>query len=237
MTPDPTATSGWEPFDPYDPAGPQYVPAGFGGAASPPGWAAAPPTAPPPSVAPPAYPPPVAPGPAPTYGYPPPPPYGGSYPVAGYGPYGGGYVPNRPPLRPGVVTAASVVAWVLAGLLILCALGLFTGAKFFEELHANGYETADLTGEFVFDGIANGIAAALLITGGVQYSARRPWGRGLVLVGGGIAFALSVYWIVRLPSILVFWSFVFATISVALLVLGVLPAGRRWLADAPRPRP
>lgn len=163
-------------------------------------------------------------------------PYPGTpYPAYGYPPYGAGYAPNRGSLRPGVVTAASVVGYVLAGFLILCAIFLFTGAKVIDDLRSSGFDTTDMSDEFVLDGLLNLVSAGLLIAGGVQYSLRRPLGRAMVLIGGGIAFALSVYWVSRLPSVLTFYGFFFGALAVAVLILAVLPAGRRWLLAATNP--
>ncbi len=98
-----------------------------------------------------------------------------------------------PPRRPGVVTAAAVLAYVQAGITGVIALILFVGL----------FARAPSTGALLVDVLvvlATATGAALLIAGGVRLTGGR--GRVPLVVACVLEFAICVYYIV-----------VFATLS------------------------
>ena len=202
-----------EPFDP-NPAGP---PPGYG--YPPPGYAQ--PGYPQPGYAPPGYGPP---------GYP---PYG--YPAApGYPPYG--YPPVPGDARPGAATTSAVLAFVLSGLLILGGLLLFLGGAIAGDIEDSFDSGTHIGLELALDGVANLVAGGLLIAGGVSVLGRRPNGRVLLSIGGGIVLALSVYWTVRFDDIRSdSWTFdaaLFLVLSVLTVCFAWSTPVSRWLQSA-----
>jgi len=162
-------------------------------------------------------------------------PYPGApyqYPAAQYpAPYpypyrGGPYVPVAPP-RPGTATASAVLGYVTAGLLIIAALIVLTGASIVDDLGGGP------TGELIADGLLNLLAAGLLIGGSVGMTSRSTTGRSVHGVGSAIVVCLSIYWIARWDEDLpgrFFWAAVFFLLAVIALVLSWLPEVTRWLA-------
>jgi hypothetical protein len=154
----------------------------------------------------------AAPGQPPDRGAPPgysgPPPTGMyQYPPWPYPPYPPAYPPYAPypaPAaragdgRPGAVTAAAVVGWVLAGLLLLAAGLLFFGAAFLRDFDAvNGTSTGSYVAEFTIDALVDVVTAGLLIAGGIGLTNRSAPGRVLLTVGASVVVAVAVYWLAR----------------------------------------
>lgn len=164
------------------------------------------------------------------YAYPNPSPYG--YPAVQLG--------ER---RPGTVTAAAVLGYVSAGLLVIAAMIVFTGASLIAGIEG----TADAgvnryTIELTFDGFVNLIAAGLLIAGGVLMTTRRPAGRTMYSIGAGIVLVEAVYWLGRWGSLvqdvggMAFYAILFTALAVIGLTLAWTRDCTRWLTGSP-PRP
>lgn len=175
---------------------------------------------PPPGNAYPQGPPPGYPG----YGYGPPPGYA---PPPGYG-----GPPGEP--RPGTLTAAAVLGYVCAGLLILAGILLFLGASVVANLdNLSGAYLGDYTFEFSVDGVVNLIAAGLLIGGSVMMAGRNPTGRLLYFVAGGIVVVETIYWLARWASrtdgAVVFYALLYAALVVVGMSLAATGGGSRWL--------
>ncbi len=158
-------------------------------------------------------------------------PYGYGY---GYAPQGYGPAHPREP-RPGTLTAAAVLGYVTAGLLLLAGIILFTGASTVNDLNDNFDISNTYSSEFVTAGIVNLIAGGLLIGGAVAMTGRSSTGRALCTAGNGIVVALTVYWLTRWGTRtgaegLIFWAFVFATLAVVGAALSFTSDGNRWLA-------
>ena len=170
------------------------------------------------------------PGYPPQQGYPPP-----GYPYAyppGYG--------QRPPGRPGSVTAAAVLAYVAAGLLIFAALILFSSADFANSLGNDlNTDTSSTTGELAVDGVINLVAAGLLIVGAVMLAGRRLQGRLLLTIGTGIVVVTAIYWIARFNAYggTVFFALLFSALVIVGLSLAYTTAAREWLSATAAPPP
>jgi hypothetical protein len=192
----------------------------------------------PPPTLPPEPGPPVPPYPDP---YGPPNPYGYPY-LAGYG------YPGVPPgrQRPGTLTAAAVLGYVNAGLLVIAGLLLFAGASLVNSLDdsSDGVNVEDFTAELTFDGFLNLLAAGLLIAGGVIMSARRPNGRLVYSLGAGVVVAEVVYWLGRwgsriedISGVLVY-GLLFGALAVTGAALAWTRDGTGWLSSSqPAPQP
>jgi hypothetical protein len=135
-----------------------------------------------------------------------------------------GYGYPTPPgaSRPGTVVAAAVLAYVVAGLLILAGLFLFYGATVISSLSDSvGSNGSGVAAEAVLDGIVNFVAAGLLIAGAVLTTIRRGNGRPLLTTGAVVCLAAGVYWVIRAHDVAVLpWLVLFVAptiIAVALL--------------------
>jgi hypothetical protein len=149
-----------------------------------------------------------------------PPGYG--YPVGPYpspNPYG--YV-ARGSGRPGTLTAASVLAYVQAGLLLIAMLMLFYGASILN----NFDDGSAVTSELVVDGVVNALLAGLFIWGGVAMSLRQPAGRLLITTAGALCVIDGSYWMMRFPSAVV------AFYMILFIALPAIAAGLAWSAVA-----
>lgn len=153
----------------------------------------------------------------------------------GYG-YGYPQQQNRyaAPTRPGHVLGASVLAYVLGALLILAGILLIFGASLASSLgDVAGTDTGSITAELVLDGVANLVAAGLLIAGGVNLTSGRLSGRVLLGWGAALTGAASVYWLARTSG--ASGAVVYALAFDALAAIAVwLMAGAgvtRWLRE------
>ncbi|MBV9593172.1 MAG: hypothetical protein JO147_05160 [Actinobacteria bacterium] len=193
------------------PGQPGY-PVGAPASAYPPGY---------PSPYPPGYPPPYPPGfPSP---YPPGYPVGAYYP--GYPPSGSG--------RPGALTAAVVLGYVVAGLLIIASFSVFAGASAISD-NDNVYRTN--SAEYVVAGIVSLIAGGLLITGSVMMTNRNLRGRPIFQIAAVIDLILGIYWMTK-DAVFIAWCGLFvAPIVVAVALLGHR-AVTGWLRGAPQGPP
>lgn len=170
-------------------------------------------------------------------------PYYGQYPqpqgypgYPGYPPPYPGYPPPPPygTPRPGTATAANVLAYVTAGLLIAAGLLLFFGASIvsgLDELDNNSHSI--VTAELVLDGMLDLVAAGLLIAGAVSFGARNAGGRIMLSVGSGIVLGEALYWIVRSSGDATFWALVFAALVIVSLSLAWSSGANAWIRGAP----
>jgi hypothetical protein len=167
------------------------------------------------------------------YGYPYPTPYG--YPAVQPGQQ-----------RPGTLTAAAVLGYVNAGLLLIAGLLLFAGASLVNSLDeaSDSVDANDFTAELTFDGFLNLLAGGLLIAGAVIMSGRRSNGRVLFSVGAAIVIIEAVYWLGRWGSRVddvsgvVIYALLFGSLAVVGSALAWTRDGSGWLRSAPaRPSP
>jgi hypothetical protein len=203
-------------FPPYEDGQPMDP----NGGATPPAYAQ--PSAYPPGYPPPGYPPQAYPPQAWAYGYPPP-AYAYGYPPPGNG-------------RPGAVVASSVLAYILAGLLIISGVILLAVASSADEL----YDTFDagghrVTGELTADGFVDFLAAGLLIAGGVLFTTRRRTGRTMILVGNAITVAAAIYWVARTSGDAGagVWITLFTALAVVGAGLSLSARAAAWLGPKP----
>lgn len=170
--------------------------------------------------------------------YPPPAPYGqpayGQAPGApAYNAYG---YPQQPSSRPGQALASAVLAYILAGILILSGILLLFGAStvnsFGDAFHE---DTGSVTAELAFDGFVDFVAAGLLIAGGVSLSGARRRGRTLLVVGAAITVADCVYWLVRTSAAggTLFFILIYGSVAVLAMVFALSAPTRQWLSNAP----
>jgi len=146
------------------------------------------------------------------------------YPMPGYG---------GPP-RPAGLTAAAVLAYVAAGLLIFAGILLFFGASVINSFDAIDGGTASggmLTAELAFDGLLNLLSGGLLISGAVMFTGGRATGRVLMSIGCGIVIVESIYWALRTGGNGVAWSVLFAAIVIVALSLAWTAGATRWLTQ------
>jgi hypothetical protein len=176
----------------------------------------------------------------PYYGQPPPAhPPPGYYPPPGY-PYGGYAYPQtyypQQLQRPGTATAAAVLSFVTGGLLIAAALLLFAGASLVSDFgDVTQTNTTFTSTEFALDGLVNLVAAGLLIAGGVMFAGRRHTGRTLIVLGGAIVIAVSIYWIARFDGFAttVFYGLLFSALAVLAVSMAYTSATKAWLTAVP----
>ena len=129
--------------------------------------------------------------------------------------------------RPGGLMAASVLAYIDAGLLILAGLLLLIGASAIDSFN-NAFGSSDqgASAELAMDGLINLVSAGLQIAGGVMMSARSVRGRVLFTFGGAVCLAAGVYWLLRVHTAgVAIWTAVF----IALPIIGL---GMSWTAPA-----
>lgn len=133
--------------------------------------------------------------------------------------------------RPRGVLAASVLAYIDAGLLILAGLMLFVGASAVDTW-SNAFGASDngITAELTIDGLVNLVSAGLQISGGVLMAARSERGRTMLSIGGGLCILAGVYWVLRIHDVAaVVWSAVFMSMPIiAMSVAWTVPA-TTWL--------
>ena len=150
-------------------------------------------------------------------GFPPGPYPPGTNPFVGYSPG-----PSGAP-KPGVVTAAAVLAFVQAGFLVFGGLISFAGARVVADLSV----AVDGSGLLITLGILALVAAGLLIAGGVSVQRRKP---GLLIVGSAVSLGLSLWWLVLLSegSAAVTTPLVFAVLPIISLSLALSAPARSW---------
>ena len=162
-------------------------------------------------------------------------PYG--YPPPGYP----GYAATAPSQRrPGTLTASAVLGYILGGLLIFAGILLFFGANAVSSFaNSFGSSAGGYAVELVVAGVADVVAAGLLIAGGVSMTGRNPSGRRLYTAGAVVVLLATVYWIMRWAtrynaSPVVVYALLFAALAVVGLALAYAGEGSRWLGRASR---
>jgi hypothetical protein len=209
-------TQSWDPntgAQPGDPSG-GYNPAGYSGQpgqAGYPGQPGYPAGGYPGQPAQPAY------G-QPAYGPPP------GYPP-GYGDYPPAPVANR---RPGAVTAAAVLAFVQAGLVIVAGIVLLSGGT---SMIDYGGQVSGLGTEWTIVAIITIICGGVILAGGVQLFKGKA---ALVVIGSALSLLISVYWVIRISSFDVnigpalVWPLIFAVLPVITLALALGSSSKAW---------
>jgi hypothetical protein len=165
--------------------------------------------------------------------YPSPPPWAGySSPPGTPAPPPPGYpATSRYDDRPAAISAAGVLAYVDAGLLILAGLLLIVGASAVDSWNnAFGSHDNSITTELAVDGLINMMSAGLQIAGGIMIAGRSEAGRLLLTVGGGLCIAAGVYWVLRVHDVgVVIWAIVFVTLPIVAVSLARSVAATDWL--------
>lgn len=229
----PAGSTGPSPSESYPPPGypppgyptPGYPAQGYQGQ---PGWAlqayaqgayAQPPTAQGPT----GYPQAVYPSnsPPPPAGYPPP-----AYPPPGYP--GGSYpYPAAPakPRKPGVVTAAAVLAFVQAGIILIAGVTTLNGASALSDLD---FGVTRSSGSLTVLGVLALVAGGLLIAGGVSVFNKRPW---LLVAGAALSLVLSVWWMVQwdFVGIVLTWALLLAVMPIISISLVLSSTAKTWM--------
>ena len=173
----------------------------------------------------------------PTAGYAPgaPPPgypagYGtAGYPPAGYGPAGYQLVPVYPvqqrPARPGAATAASVLAYVQSGFVLIGGVSMFSGSTGLDTLRRGNSLSSELTVMALITVLAGG----LLIAGATTTLNRKP---GLLLLGSGLSIAISLYFAIRLMDTVLGFALwlpiLFAVLPIIAIALACTRDVRAW---------
>lgn len=177
--------------------------------------------------------------PPPQYPYP-------QYPPQAYGaPYPPAYPPPYPqllgPRRPGTATAAAVLAFVTAGLLVLAGLLVMAGASLVHDISTEFDNSPHpSTGELTLDGVLDLVAAGLLLAAGVLINAGKPLGRTLLCTAGGIVLACSVYWLIRFGGVapqVIFYALMFAALVIIAMSMAFTASARAWLSGAKTSQP
>lgn len=164
------------------------------------------------------------------YGYPQPYGYPGGYPPAPTG-----------PARPGLATAAIVLGYVNAGLLILAGALLLFGASIISDLENGLGSGTDYGTELALDGFVNLVAAGLLIAGAVMFSGRRSGGRIMFAAANAIVLLEAVYWLVRFSDdrfdtqSYIVWAVLFSALAALGLAFSFAGDVTRWLRGSSQP--
>jgi hypothetical protein len=190
------------------------------------------------------------------------PPYGqpfygpAPYGPPGYGPPGYGpppyWSPGAPPRprRPGQVTAAAVLSFVQAGLVLMATLYIWLLVSMGRLASATLHGPRD-GGPLVTEGTVLAIiqvlsVVALLTAGALALARRSRLAWGVVLAAAVLQVVLSGYWALRLPALLsdlpsgapdtAFAAFTvfFAACPLVTLGLVVFAPARRWFDGTPR---
>ena len=154
--------------------------------------------------------------------------------------YPGSYPPPWDSGRPGSVLAASVLAYIDAGLLILAGLLLLVGASALNGWNnAFGGSDQGVTAELTADGMINLLSASLQIAGAVMMAGRNVRGRLLFSVGAGMCVGAGCYWLVRVGGGgAIIWAGVFVALPIIGLVMSWTAQSTAWLrGESPRPGP
>ncbi len=95
--------------------------------------------------------------------------------------------------RPGSVTGAAVVAFVVAGLVLFGAIGWFTAGQVAGDFNDAGLKTGNFRTEATIYGIADLVIAIALVLGAIGALGRQSWGRIVLIIGAGCDLAFSLY--------------------------------------------
>lgn len=154
----------------------------------------------------------------------------GAYPPAAYGGWTGGHAVDE---RPGEAVAAAVLSLIVAALLLITGFVVIFAASSLET--APDADPSQRTTLFVFAGLVNVIAAAILIVGAVLLLSRSKSARATIASGTLLCLALGVFWLAndQGDSGIVVWLVIFC---VPVVIASLLSASTRitfWLRTAP----
>jgi hypothetical protein len=167
--------------------------------------------------------------------------YGG-FPVQGYAVPVQVFVPAKQG-APGLVLASAVIGYIVAGLVMLLSLFLFTGASIADGLNdATSGGDNSLTTEFTLDGFLNLLIGGLYIAGGVVMTGRKQSGRRMTLIASTLCIAASFYWMFRWDSFsdtdnsaFFGWGIFFLVLSVLTAVFTLTGSASQWFKSSAPP--
>jgi hypothetical protein len=135
--------------------------------------------------------------------------------------------------RPGEAVAAAVLSLVVAALLLITGFVVIFAASSLE--NDQGAQTAQRTTLFVFAGLVNVIAAAILIVGGVLLLGRSSSARATIASGTLLCVALGIFWLVNDQGDdgIVVWLVIFCAPVIVASVLTTSTRITAWLRSAP----
>jgi hypothetical protein len=157
------------------------------------------------------------------------------YATAVYEPYPPSYAPAGyradPNARPGEVVVAAVLSLVIAGLLLITGfVVIFAASSLDTPDTADGIEASNRATLFVFAGLTNVVAAALLIIGAVLMLGRSSSGRTTIAAGTLLCMALGIFWLANDQNdggILV-WLIIFCTPVITATILSTSTRVNAW---------
>lgn len=119
---------------------------------------------------------------------------------AGYSaPYG--YPMQRGPIRPGGATAAAVLMFIHAGIVLISTFYVLFFASFAGGVNSSGLAENSLETEWTVIGILQLVSVGLLLFAGIQLLTGGANGRILSLIACGIQLALVIYWMIRIGNL------------------------------------
>jgi hypothetical protein len=132
--------------------------------------------------------------------------------------------------RPGEVLAATVLALITSGLLLITGFIVIFAASSFDSTD-DAVESSQRTTLFVGAGLLNVIVAAALIIGAVLLLGRAEGGRTSLALGALVCLALGVFWLIedRDNGYVVVWLAVFCGPAAAAGVLACTARVTYWL--------
>lgn len=140
------------------------------------------------------------------------------------GPYLNPYAPLGP-RRPGLATAAAVLAFVAAGLLIVAGLMLFAGGSV-----AHLFDDTAKTAELIICGLINLAAGGVLIAAGVGVLGGRLVAFRWYLGGTLVVVVMAIYWLARYGLSPLFWAVIFLGLVLTGASFMHTQDVRRWLS-------
>lgn len=137
--------------------------------------------------------------------------------------------------RPGEVVVAAVLGLTVAGLLLITGFVVIFAASSLEP--SDGIESTRRATLFVFAGLVNVIAAALLIVGGVLMLGRARSGRATLAAGTLLCIALGIFWLAndQTDSSVFAWLVIFCVPVITATILSTTTRVSRWLVPADGP--
>ncbi|MCA1818751.1 MAG: hypothetical protein ABR562_02965 [Thermoplasmatota archaeon] len=121
--------------------------------------------------------------------------------------------------RPGNVTAAGVIAFVVSGLAVFAAIFWFTTGEFVSSVDNGGGFFGDYAVKAQINAFANLGVALALVLGGIGTLGRQEWGRVALIFGAGGHAIYSAYRMMDRSFVSLVWIF----LDVVIIVLIVLP--------------
>jgi hypothetical protein len=147
-----------------------------------------------------------------------------------YGQFGQPYQPPvTGPKRPGAVTAAAVLAFVHAGLLLIGGIAALSGGT--SILDVTSSEGATFATMLTILGIIGLACGGVLIGGGVQSYAGKL---NLVVIGSAVAVLLCIAWFILLISndlptgVALVWPLLYAVLPIIAISLAMGSSAQLW---------